>query len=67
MTLAEWEARHGKPVATVKGAKYVLQADATPSLWRLDDFVVSSVTGGSVVLVPRTRPPFWKSEDGVGE
>ncbi len=63
MTLAQWAKFTGKVVhdhkhSDITGAKWVADYYGEPEeyradLWRLEDYVVSSVLGGSIWLVPR--------------
>lgn len=52
MTLAEWAKRNRRKVSYVNGAA-VVEDTRDKSLWGLTDFVVSTVTGGSIWLVPK--------------
>lgn len=56
MTLAQWlEARGLVAIATKSGAKGIFCKDATPELWRLDDYLVSSNIAGVYWLVPKEK------------
>jgi hypothetical protein len=57
MTLAQWARGNGATVHTHGNAVWVVDdrriEHARTQLWDLTDYVVSSVSGGSVWLVPR--------------
>jgi hypothetical protein len=59
MTLAEWAERSKyAPRKHASGAYHVPQVEPEDSqrlLWHLTDYLVSSVTGGSIWLVPRVQ------------
>jgi hypothetical protein len=57
MTLALWSSFHGKTanVHTNGIARWIpdFVGDSRSELWRLDDYIVSSVCGGTIWLLPR--------------
>ena len=58
MTLAQWSKFSGQPIqlrdsySIVSGYGWV-PYDIYKQLWHLSDYVVSTVTGGSVYLIPK--------------
>jgi hypothetical protein len=62
MTLAEWAEANGtlphefnKPGYDKLMTVYDRQFPDRPGLWRLSDYVVTSVTGGTIWLAPRRK------------
>jgi hypothetical protein len=57
MTLKEWSERYGIDMREKDGAHWVPDTftghEARWTLWSLSDMTVSSVTGGTIWLVPR--------------
>jgi hypothetical protein len=60
MTLHEWCLKHDLTVwhHPARGAYYIPDGtwENRAELWRLDDFCVESVMGGTIWLVPRPAP-----------
>jgi len=62
MTLTEWSKRHGQPIITsASGAINVPYKNASiycRELWRLEDYMVSGVSAGTVWLVSKPEPTY---------
>lgn len=71
MTLKDWQAKYpGTLVQQHANGQYWLKDDRLPddaswALYHLDDYAVSSVTGGSIWLWKRQVAPYWL-QDATG-
>ena len=62
MTLKQWSEASNAVVNDSNGCKHVTDTCAMrPALFRLTDYAVSSVTAGTIYLVPRQVAPYWLS------
>jgi hypothetical protein len=73
MTLAQWREQYpGWYVAQHASGGYWLKDNGESmtnerwELWHLDDYAVSSVTGGSIWLVQREVAPYWLQDTRGG-